>query len=141
MTGTADGPGFVVIDDGRAVAVAAHVDAGRVWLSGGAIEAALGWELKPQGLCRGDECVSLPPGASPDHRSLDLVNLAEVLCRPLALDVEEGAAYLAAPVEERCATLASLDAPDFTLPDLAGRLHSLREHRGRKVLLVAYASW
>lgn len=141
MTGTAEGPRFIVIDDGRAVAVTAHVDAGRVWLSAAAIEAALGWELKPQGLCRGDECVPLPPGASPDHRSLDLINLAEVLCRPLALDIEEGAAYLGAPVEERCATLASLDAPDFTLPDLAGRLHSLREHRGRKVLLVAYASW
>jgi peroxiredoxin len=37
--------------------------------------------------------------------------------------------------------LASLDAPDFTLPDLDGHLHSLAGHRGKKVLLVAYASW
>ena len=32
-------------------------------------------------------------------------------------------------------------APDFTLPDLEGRLHSLSEHRGKKVLLVTWASW
>jgi peroxiredoxin len=42
---------------------------------------------------------------------------------------------------ERARSLAALEAPDFTLPDLAGRPHSLAEHRGEKVLLVAYASW
>ena len=26
-------------------------------------------------------------------------------------------------------------------PDLEGKLHSLSDHRGKKVLLVAYASW
>ena len=32
-------------------------------------------------------------------------------------------------------------APDFTLPDLAGQIHTLSDYRGKKVLLVAYASW
>ena len=32
-------------------------------------------------------------------------------------------------------------APDFTLPDLAGHMHSLSDYRGKKVLLIAYASW
>jgi len=32
-------------------------------------------------------------------------------------------------------------APDFALPDLAGRTHTLAEHRGKKILLVAWASW
>jgi len=41
----------------------------------------------------------------------------------------------------RARALASLEAPDFTLPDLDGRLHTLSNHRGKKVLLVAYASW
>ena len=31
--------------------------------------------------------------------------------------------------------------PDFELPDLSGTLHRLSDHRGRKVLLIAYASW
>ena len=33
------------------------------------------------------------------------------------------------------------EAPEFTLPDLEGRLHSLSDHRGVKVFLVAYGSW
>jgi hypothetical protein len=61
--------------------------------------------------------------------------------RPLAVDRDEGVAYLGVPASVRAARLASLEAPDFTLPDLDGRAHSLSEHRGRKVLLVAYASW
>ena len=61
--------------------------------------------------------------------------------RPLALDVDERAAYLGASAAERGAQLATLQAPDFTLPDLSGRLHSLSDYRGKKVLLVAYASW
>ena len=32
-------------------------------------------------------------------------------------------------------------APNFTLPDLNGRVHSLADFRGKKVLLVTWASW
>jgi len=61
--------------------------------------------------------------------------------RPVALDEAERVAYLGVSAGERGRRLASLEAPDFTLPDLDGRLHSLGEHRGKKILLVAYASW
>ena len=61
--------------------------------------------------------------------------------RPLAVDREEGVAYLGGSAATRGARLASLQAPDFSLPDLEGRRHSLSAHRGTKVLLVAYASW
>jgi hypothetical protein len=42
---------------------------------------------------------------------------------------------------DRADALRSLEAPDFTLPDSGGRPHSLSEHRGKKVLLVTWASW
>ena len=32
-------------------------------------------------------------------------------------------------------------APDFRLPDLDGALHSLSDHRGKKVLLYCWSSW
>ena len=132
---------FLIIDDGRPVKVTAAVGDGSARLSASILRDALGWELRPEGLCRGDVCVPLRQGASRDPLGLDLADIAEMLCRPLALDVEEGAAYLGAPVEERCLALASLEAPDFTLRDLGGRPHTLRDQRGRKVMLVAYASW
>ena len=37
--------------------------------------------------------------------------------------------------------LRSLQAPDFTLPDLEGRMHSLADYRGKKIFLVSWASW
>ncbi len=66
---------------------------------------------------------------------------AEASGRPVAIDRDERAAYLGVSASSRAKALASLEAPDFTLPDLDGRLHSLAQHRGKKVLLVAFASW
>jgi len=66
---------------------------------------------------------------------------AQASGRPVAIDLEERAAYLGVSAEERGRRLAALEAPDFTLPDLEGRPHSLSDHRGKKVFLVAYGSW
>jgi peroxiredoxin len=35
----------------------------------------------------------------------------------------------------------TLEAPDFTLPDIDGKQHSLSDYRGKKVLLLSWASW
>ncbi len=66
---------------------------------------------------------------------------AERAGRPVAMDLDARAACIGVAAEERARGLTSLEAPDFSLPDLGGRMHSLSEHRGKKVLLIAYASW
>jgi AhpC/TSA family protein len=70
-----------------------------------------------------------------------LAKRAEASGRPVAVDLDERVVYLGVSAAERATALASLEAPDFSLPDLEGRRHSLSEYRGKKVLLVAYASW
>ena len=75
------------------------------------------------------------------REGLERAQQAEAAGRAVAVDREERAAYLGVPAAQRAAALASLQAPDFTLPDLSGRPHSLSAQRGKKVLLVAYASW
>ena len=133
---------LTIIDAGRAMEVEARVEGGRVLLSEGALREALGWELHEGTLCNDTMCVPLPAGSSLGAGGLlDLAEVAGVLDRPLALDAAEGAAYLGASARERADALASLVAPDFTLPDLDGRPHSLAEARGKKVLLVVWASW
>ncbi len=129
---------FTLIDDGAVREVEATRDGERVRVA----PAALGWEAKPEGLCQGDVCV--PTAHAPGLLTADGVDLAAfaaLLGRPLALDADEGAACLGAAAADRARRLASLEAPDFTLPDLDGRPHALHEHRGRKVLLLAWASW
>jgi hypothetical protein len=136
------GQTFTLIDDGQAKDVRATVHGGRVQLEEEQVRSALGWQLKPEGLCRGGACIPVrDPAALRGADGLDLEELARQLGRPLALDVEQGVAALAEPPEDRASALASLEAPDFTLPDLGGKLHSLSAYRGKKVLLIAYASW
>jgi len=76
-----------------------------------------------------------------EDEALHLADRAEAAGRPVAVDRNERAAYLGVAARARAAGLASLEAPDFTLPDVEGRLVSLSDHRGKKVFLVAYASW
>jgi len=115
----------------------------RVLLPPDGLERALGWSLKEQGLCRGEGCPPVPDSVSltGENGGVDLAALASLLGRPLAIDQEEGVALLGTGIVERAHELDSLEAPDFELPDLSGRMHRLSDYRGKKVLLIAYASW
>ena len=131
-----------LLDETRPLAVDGRVGPDGIRLAPDVVRDALGWELKPQGLCKGDVCVPVPPGSLLVRSDgVDLGTLASLLGRPLALDLVERAACLGAAADERAHRLASLDAPDFTLPDVNGRPHTLSGFRGKKVLLVAWASW
>jgi hypothetical protein len=98
-------------------------------------ERAIGWERKPEGLCRDDVCVPVATG------DLDLAGVAAALHRPLVVDEAAGVAAMGASSMTRAAALSSGTAPDFTLPDLSGTEWTLSQFRGRKVVLYAYASW
>jgi len=133
---------FTILDGAEPHTVAASVSGDTVRVAAAELESALGWALKPEGLCQGDVCVPVRDRAAlVDDAGVDLTAFAGLLGRPLALDASERAAALGTSAAERGRDLATLEAPDFTLPDLAGKLHSLSDHRGKKVLLIAYASW
>jgi len=103
---------------------------------------ALGWVRKPEGLCQGEVCI--PIGHRPaliSSEGVDLEILGEVLGRPLAIDREESIASFGAATASHADQLAGGFAPDFTLPDLTGKEYSLSSFKGKKVLLIAYASW
>jgi hypothetical protein len=134
--------GFTLLDADETHRLDAHVSGQEVRIPEDSLADALGWKLEDAGLCRGDVCVPVRDRAAlADARGIELRALADLLGRPLALDAEAGAAVLGTAAEERRAALEGTLAPDFRLPDLQGRMHSLSEHRGRKVLLIAYASW
>jgi hypothetical protein len=133
---------FTLLEPGGAHDVDAELDGSRVLVSRDDVATALGWARKPEGLCRDDECLLVAPSSGLDVGDrIELSALARLLRRPLALDVDAGAAFLGESAAARSQSLTSLVAPDFTLPDLAGTPHSLSEHRGKKVFLVAWASW
>ena len=133
---------FTILEIDRVHEVSATMSDGRIQIPADDVRNALGWELKPEGLCRGEVCVPVADASSlSTAEGIDLQALAEATARPLAVDAAQGVAVLGTALADRAAQLESLEAPDFSLPDLNGTLHSLSDHRGKKVLLIAYASW
>ena len=133
---------FTLIEGGRAHSLPAAIAGERVRIPAAALRSALGYELKPEGLCQGDACFPVRDRAAlVAGDSLDLGELARITGRPLALDLAEGAGALGTALADRLASLRGLAAPDFTLPDFSGRRHTLSAYRGKKVLLIAYSSW
>ncbi len=102
----------------------------------------LGWELKPEGLCRDDVCVLVPDrDALEVDGKIDAMAIAALLDRPALLDQASGIAAIGAQRSVRRRALHDLQAPDFVLPDLDGTPHALSDHRSKKRLLVAFSSW
>jgi hypothetical protein len=103
-------------------------------------EAITGWVLKPEGMCRDELCVPLTEDARRDGQ-VDIAAFWRVLGHPVVSDGPGEVWVLGTAAESRNAALAGLEAPDFALPDLAGKQHHLSELRGKKVFLATWASW
>ena len=120
----------------------AAADGGDLWIPAADLPAATGWERKPEGLCTAERCVPVPPGQEAAwelNGSFNLSAFARHLDQPVTADEAHGIWSFGA---EPGSVLQPGDpAPDFTLPDLDGKPHSLRDFRGGKVVLVAWASW
>jgi len=115
-----------------------------LWCSANDALQATGWAAKPEGLCKGEICVPLPGGRERELVDGGRINLAALwrhLGQP-AVRGERGHVWvLSESARARKAALASLEAPDFSLPDPSGRMHRLSDYRGKKVFLVTWASW
>lgn len=133
---------FTIIEDDHSTRVDARIDDSRILVSPEGLERSLGWSLKPEGLCRDEACIPLSPSSAVLREGrIDLAAFAALLDRPIACDAEAGAAAVGESASERSSRIRGRVAPDFTLPDLSGRRHSLGDYRGRKALLIAWASW
>ena len=135
----------VIYEDRPSQAVSAMAEGENLWLSSADLAKVSGWELKPEGVCKGDVCVPIPPGRESEFLGRkDTVNLsmfARLLGQPAAHDDAHSVWFFGESVARRHDDLLSGIAPDFSLPDLDGKMHSLSDYAGRKVLLLSWASW
>jgi len=135
----------IIYEDKAASVENAQAQGDDLWMPAGDLHAATGWELKPQGLCRDERCVPIPPGRRDQFlRAGDKVNLAALarqLGQTVVHDDSHALWFFGESADTRREVLVSLKAPDFTLPDIDGNPHSLSDYRGSKVLLLSWASW
>ena len=125
---------------------AATAEKENLWMPVSELDAATGWELRPEGACRGEVCVPIPRGREgeflrEDRARFNVAELARLLGQPVVHDDAHGVWSFGESASDRGNAMRSLQAPDFTLPDLDGRPHALRDYRGKKVFLVFWASW
>jgi hypothetical protein len=109
-------------------------------VSADAFEARTGWAIKPEGACKDHLCVPLPAEARKDDGSLHLRPLAAALGMPVLEDDAHGLLAVG-PATVGGRALETATAPDIELPDLDGEPFRLSSLHGKKVLLVAWASW
>ncbi len=99
-----------------------------------------------------DECepviVAVPAGTDlPEHRLRDgQLNVSAYWRdkrRPIRADSTNTIWALGASARERASALNSLQAPDFTLPDLDGKPHSLADtsYKGRARIISLFGTW
>jgi len=137
----------VIYDDIATAVEPARPDASQLWTTTSDLKRATGFEVKPQGVCRDELCFPLPKvrrkefiGRDAGKQSFNLTAFAQLVHQPVVHDEGAGIWYFGLRADQRQG-LASLRAPDFTLPDMEGKMHRLSGLRGKKVFLITWASW
>jgi hypothetical protein len=144
-------PATIVYEEKATDISTAKVQGAELWISMADLTRATDFELKPQGVCRNELCFPLPKERRAEFvrdeggaKSFHLTEFAKLVGQPFATNaLEEGGKkvwYFGLRADQRQG-LGSLKAPNFALPDMAGKMHSLTDFRGKKVLLVTWASW
>lgn len=100
-------------------------------------ESQTGWNIKPEGACKGDICIPL---SVPDSDKVDVESLASDMGLPI---VSEPAANLWAlgPESVSGRALTTADAIDFELPDVDGNRFKLSSLKGKKIIVYAWAPY
>ncbi len=100
-------------------------------------EAGTGWQIKPEGACKGDICIPLK---SPPGDTINVEALASDMNLPLASEPEQNI-WALGPESIGGRALTTVEAPNLTLPDLDGKLFELSSLKGKKVVVYAWAPY
>ena len=119
-----------------------QVGFGKLGVSADDFARATGWSLKPEGLCKGEICVPVRDTAAMSNGSaIDVAEFARVTGRDMVIDASRNVMAMGEQASSRAAAMATLDAPNFILPDINGNLVSLSDFANRKKLILAWSSW
>ncbi len=122
-------------------------DAKDLWITPAELEKVNGFELKPQGACLNDICIPIKKeGAALVRKSggqtwFNLTGFARKLKQSYVTDDSTHVWSFGEIPVVRGGFLSSRVAPDFAIADRKGRMVRLSDFRGKKVLIVTWASW
>lgn len=149
ITAASSGGTITVLTPDKTVELTnAEVTTGSLWVAAEDLPRINGFQLKPEGACSGAIC--LPINRDPaagfvrdmgGRTYFNLSQFARTLQQPVVAETDRGVFSFGEIPLLRSTLLASAQAPDFALPDRAGKIVHLSDLRGKKVLLLTWASW
>lgn len=143
----AESASVVVLFGGEETKVAsAMVEGGELAVPASELAKVNGFQVKPMGLCSSERCVPAPKDGSwfEDVDGVPYVKvsrMAEKIGQPMVADLDRKIWAIGVAADDRSAALELGQAPDFALPDRTGKIVRLSDFRGKKVLLLTWASW
>ena len=114
-------------------------DPNDLWVRKSDLKKINDFEVKPQGACREDLCIPI----SKDLQRGEWFNLSG-FARKTGESVikDDSGVYSFGEIPlVRGAFYSTRVAPDFAVPDRKGRVVHLSDFRGKKVLVITWASW
>ena len=107
-----------------------------------------GFELKAEGICLDQVCIPVRQDRDTDilitrggQVWINVTEMARKLSQPYAVDHDHHVWSFGAIPLTRTRFLNAALAPDFALPNREGELVRLSDFRGKKVLILTWASW
>ncbi len=100
-------------------------------------ERTTGWQLKPEGACKGEVCIPLEAVPAGD---VDIAAIAADMNLPLASE-PEASLWARGPESVSGHALTTAQAPDFELPDVDGNRVKLSDFKGKKIVVYAWAPY
>jgi len=150
LAGAPDSGSRTIIYDGVPTQVGSiqAKDPADLWVTTADLARATKFEIKPQGVCRDELCFPIPKDrkdrlvAKQGRTTLfNLSEFARMVHQPVAVDSKNSVWVFGPRQAAQNEFVQTLEAPNFTLPDLNGKMHSLSDFRGKKVLIITWASW
>ena len=147
--GTAGADGATVLYNDRVVEVERTLaDPTDLWVSPEDLTRINGFELKPEGACLGELCIPARQDQDSEmvvtrlgRKWFNVTELARKLQQAYAFDADTSVWSFGELPAVRSSFLESGVAPEFALPDREGNIVRLSDFRGKKVMIITWASW
>jgi hypothetical protein len=137
----------IILRDGKTTKIeTAATDGSHLWVASADVAKVNGFEPKPKGLCAADLCIPVPDSDDWHRRFkgteyFDVTRFAAKVDQAVAPSESKTTWSFGAVPRLNRRGLSSGMAPDFSLPDRAGKPVRLSSFRGKKVLLLTWSSW
>lgn len=139
---------ITILANGQITEVSAYQnDSQSLWIKADEIKAATGFELKSSGVCYDPLSICIPLSENgfvqekEDSKWLNVSKLADRLDQPLVTDEHRSIWSLGTIPTARKVMLDTGLAPNFAMEDIHGETVRLSDLRGKKVLIVTWATW